>query len=97
MEFALNVISTVCTVIATILAIYAARKYIFKEVYYGDKSVEEFKKMKLEDKDLKESYEYPPGNKRFPQIVIEKRIFNKIVTYYVIENNKRMVKVWNLK
>jgi len=94
----LEIISTVCTVIATILAILAARKYIFKETYYGKKADDVFKDYNLKDKDLIESYEYTGyKSKRFPQIVIEGRIFKKKITYFVEEENKRMVKVWNLK
>jgi len=93
----LDLITTIGTVILTITGIYTVKQFVSKKVYYGDKSVEEFNKMKLEEKDLKDNYEYSGGRKIFPQIIIERRFLNKTVTYYVIENNKRMVKVWYLK
>jgi len=98
MELTLNIISTGCTVIMTIIGIYTVKQFVSKKVYYGDKSVEEFNKMKLDDKDLKESYEFPINSKKiFPQIVIERRFFNKTVTYYYKEGDTKMVKVWYLK
>jgi len=98
MELTLNIISTVCTVILTVLGFYTARKYIFKDVYFGDKADDEFEELKLKDKDPIKTYEFSGGKgKIFPQIVIERRIFNKIVTYFVKEGDKRMVKVWYLK
>jgi len=91
----LDIITTACTVIATILAIYAARKYLFKEVYYEEKADDEFEKLELKDKAPKESYKFPDSSRKiFPQIVIEKRIFKKKITYFVEDNGKKMVKVW---
>jgi len=97
MEVILNFITAIGTVITTILAIYAARKYIFKEVYYGDKAVDMFEELELKDKDLIDSYPFDGGNKIFPQIVIERRIFKKKITYFFKDGDKRMVKVWYLK
>jgi len=98
MELTLNIISTIGTVITTILAIYASRKYIFREVYYGDKSKDVYDELELEEKNPIEIYEFSGGKgKIFPQIVIERRIFKKKVTYFVKEGDKRMVKVWYLK
>jgi len=92
----LNIISTVGTVIMTVLGIYTLKILVFRDRYFGDRAVDEFKKLNLKDKDLIDSYEFNGGNRIFPQIIIEKRIFNKTVSYYYKEGDKRMVKVWNL-
>lgn len=93
----LDLITTIGTVILTVIGIFTFKQFVSKKVYYGDKAVEEFNKMKLVEKDLNDSYEYSGGRRIFPQIIIEKRFLNKTVTYFFIDGDKRMVKVWYLK
>jgi len=97
-DLIIDIISKIGTVITTILAILAAKKYIFKEVYYRKKADDIFEKMELKDKEPIENREYDGGNNRiFNQLVVEKGIFKKRITYYYKDGDTKMVKVWNLK
>jgi len=91
----INSVTTVCTVILTIIGIYTFKQLVTKKNYYGEEAEKEFKKLTLDDKDVKESYKLPDKSKRMlPQLKIEKHFFDKSVTYCYED---KTVKVWKIK
>jgi len=93
-----NTISMVAAVFTAILAIIAAKRYVFKDTYYGETAEIEFSKLELDiNSFLSKPYE-GGNNRKFPSLKIEKkwgRLYK--VTYYIKEGDKRYEKIWYKK
>ena len=89
-----KIFTLLCNGILAFSALIAITRYVIRETYFGDEAVYQHKE--LEKETPKRVYEFKGGSSKiFPQIIIERRLFGKkTVTYYIEEDNKRMVKVY---
>ena len=93
-----NIISMLAAVFTAVLAFIAAKRYVFKESYYGNTADEEFLKLGLDINSF-QSKPYEGGNNRkFPSLKIEKKWGSvSKVTYYTNDNNEKLEKTWYKK
>ena len=85
----------IATVCATVLAFYVAKRYVFKETFYGKTADDEFLKLELDIKLIKEKPYDGWRSRQFPSLIIEKKWGKPSkVIYYTFKGENKIEKTW---